>query len=193
MKPTEQIKTADEAAEFAERQITRSVADTKHPFRYPVLSTLINGRPESRILVLRKVTAPMLTLLMYSDLRTGKVRALEENPEASVLFWHPKLSVQVRAATRASVVRSGDLWEEAWKNVAPERKAEYNTKNPPGTAFGPVHAAADVRDELTSESFGLIRLEVYAAEVLMLRRSGHLRASWAYEDGRRSSALCLVP
>lgn len=193
MKPTEQIKSADEAAEFAERHLILSVSDAKHPFRYPVLSTVTDKKPESRILVLRRVTSPGLTLLMYSDLRTGKVRALERNPEASVLFWHPKLSMQLRAACKASIVRAGDLWEQTWENMSEERQAEYNTKHPPGTAIGSLHAQPEMREARTRESFALIRLEVYAAEALMLRRSGHLRASWTYKDGKRSSALCLVP
>lgn len=193
MKPTEEILTADEAADFSERLIRLGSSDPKHPFRYPVLSTVCEKRPESRMLVLRKVTAEPFSLLMYTDARTEKVRAIETNPSTAALFWHPKLSLQLRADTRAEIIRSGSFWEEAWQNVDGERRAEYNTENAPGTVIGPAQRRPELRSVFTDASFALIRLEVLAAEVLMLRRSGHLRASWTYEGGKRTRAQCLVP
>jgi hypothetical protein len=136
--------------------------------------------------VLRQLSSTM-EFLVYTDVRTAKVRDLLETPRVSLLFYHPKKQVQVRVKAIATLHVEDALAQEHWKRVPEKRQSEYKSGLVPGTRI----ETPDLGWETQSESthFSVLKFSPLSIEVLQLAREGHLRMQFELAAGWQGTWL----
>jgi hypothetical protein len=175
-------------------QLQKGVFQKNHPFREMVLTTAWQHEPDARLVICRKVERAPFNLEAYSDQRTAKVKAIRDNPRATLLFWHPKGKFQLKIKAAVSMHCCDEVALAAWKGVTAEGRASYNSVVAPGTGYpGVAWQKAALNDELKSEEFVVVRCKVQYMEALQLSRAGHIRAGFSYENDSLLSANFLVP
>lgn len=115
--------------------LQKSISVQKHPFRYCTLATMDASAPKLRTVVLREVTNS-LSILFYTDARTQKVKQIQRNPKASLLFYDPIKMIQVTMEGNLKVSPKGDMHVEKWTAISERAKKDYTTTNAPGTPIG---------------------------------------------------------
>lgn len=174
--------------EEAKRELVNGHSKKRHPFRYFVLATQENGKPKQRTVVLRK-TLPDLSLVFYTDHRTQKITAIQNNPECSALFYHPKQLLQIRLEGRAEVITDKDEIETYWHTVQAASRKDYTTRMAPGT---PIKNPDAIAYKSESNYFCPVKLVPHSIEYLRLKRPNHLRILFSKVDADWSGQF-LVP
>ncbi|MGY6558752.1 MAG: pyridoxamine 5'-phosphate oxidase family protein [Nitritalea sp.] len=160
-------------------ELHRAVLDRRHPFRLVMLATVDEGQPDARYIVLRQVTQE-LRFLFYTDGRTPKVRQLEQNPQAALLFYHPGQRAQVRVLGHFEILQQGSLWEEHRQRVQGEALKAYSPTLAPGRIIQqPEQAYAWEKEH---DWFTLLAFRPKSMELLQLQGLEHLRAYFRYEQ-----------
>lgn len=173
--------------------LTRASADPSHDWHWPTVSTIDQGRPRARTVVLRDVEAPHL--VFHTDLRTPKVTQLRENPSTEWHFYDSGSRVQLRARGESKILT--DV-EEIWDKISPANRANYCARQPPGTGVDErTDGLGDERQNPTPENtrhgrenFAVVETTVEAFDWLWLSRGEHRRASLDLEN---DAARWLIP
>ncbi len=112
------------------QHLSRGVADSKSPARYPTFVTVSpNGTPEARTVALRAASRSNAVLEVHTDIETAKVAALRQTPVAAFHIWLPRADLQIRLT--ASVVILTEDVEAQWANVPPASRVSYGTEPTP--------------------------------------------------------------
>ncbi|MBY5952063.1 pyridoxamine 5'-phosphate oxidase family protein [Algoriphagus marincola] len=165
--------TLEEIWQAVKHELHRGALDAKHPFHWVNLGTVPGEFPSVRTVVLRIVNED-LNFFVYTDYRSEKCSDLQQNPNASLHFYHPKKQVQVRVKTLAKLHFQDDLAKEIWKAIPAHRRSEYTATQAPGTPISSPQEGWNQGD-LENHFFCVLELEPLEIEVLQLRREGHLR------------------
>jgi general stress protein 26 len=108
--------------------LTRGAADSKDPFHWPVLASVDEeGHADARTVVLRRWYPEKNTLEVHSAGDTAKVSQLRKNASATLVFYHERSRIQIRAKTIAIIHQQNRVTEDAW-----ERLSENTRKGYPG-------------------------------------------------------------
>lgn len=168
------------------------------PLRTAALSTVGEGRPHTRTVILRAAGRGGASLDFFTDARSSKLEELEENPHVAWCFWDPERQVQIRAEGRAELHRGDAPARAAWDALGPRSRRSYLTIHPPGTATGGfttgLPPAFEQRHPELPETehafanFCLVRTRVHLLDYLFLGSLGHHRAQfhWQGSDWRGS-------
>ena len=159
-----------------------------HPFKYFALSTIWNGKPRQRTVVLRKVQ-PDLQLLFYTDKRSSKVEQIKQNPEVSALFYHPKKMMQVQIEGRASVKENPEMLRTVWKSIPAKGKKDYTTVLPPGVETENPEELEYLKEE---NYFCMVEIQPTRIEYLKLGQPHHLRVEFV-KSGNDWDGIFLIP
>ena len=171
--------------------LVRSGADKKHAFQYPSLATFGEQGIQQRTVVLRKVLKPERQLISYSDQRTQKIADLRHQPESSWLFYDHGSKEQVRAQTLITLHHQDQMAREHWDAIPPSGRGDYLGPMAPGTRSETYtdNLPNDFKDQPTEEdtqrgfgNFVTLVGEVIALDYLKLRREGHLRAQFHWQE-----------
>ncbi len=158
------------------KELGRASLDRHHEWRTPVLaSTDADGLADARTVVLRQVDAVTGHLEIYTDKRSPKVAQLVSQPLATLVFWSARLSWQLRARVRFSVMTSGPYVESLWQNMKQSPAAgDYLSPAAPGAALPADQLAVDTPN--LTHGFAVLRAQVLEMDWLELSRNGHRRA-----------------
>ena len=180
-----------------------AVHDKSCGWRLPVLATSANGQLRQRTVVLRKTDAPARRIFVHTDLRSPKCNSVLSNPRVSWLFYDAVRQVQLQLTGPATIHTDDDVADRIWHAEAESSLRGYLAPYVPGTVRpapesnlpNTVRERIPDRSELTSAraNFVVISCVVDAADWLLLRPDGNLRARFAYEDGAVSTADWLAP
>lgn len=177
-------RKTDTLWDLAWQQLVRANNDRKHPFRVAVISTVDqNGFPRARNVVMRKANRQEGSLLLYTDLRSRKIKEWQHSGTLHWLFWNPKSQLQVGA--RGTVERVDRAQELALFHQLPKHgRKSYATMQAPA-AVGPTTPDGLPEDwpEMTIEStdyaadnFGVFKTNMLTFDILQLSRNeGHRR------------------
>lgn len=158
----------------------------KHPFRYCSLATVgSNSSPESRMVVLRHFEPSTFLFTIYSDQRSSKITALENNPLGELLFYDSKKMVQVRVKARCVLITEDS---EVYAQQHEKAQKDYTTSRPPGTK---IKSMDEIRYTSKNHFVKLI-FKAEKIEYLRLKRPNHHRAIFEILDGKWESHF-LVP
>ncbi|WP_299060969.1 pyridoxamine 5'-phosphate oxidase family protein [uncultured Polaribacter sp.] len=174
--------------EEAKQELINGHVKKRHPFRYFVLSTLENGKPKQRTVVLRKTLADS-SLVFFTDERTPKVKAIENNAAFSALFYDAKKLLQIRVEGKAAIITDKEQIASYWHTVQQASKKDYTTNVAPGT---PTNNPDNVDYNPDKNYFCPIKLVPNSIEYLRLKRPNHLRALFTKVDNDWSGQF-LVP
>jgi pyridoxine/pyridoxamine 5'-phosphate oxidase len=159
-----------------------------HPFKYFTLSTLHQGQPRQRTVVLRKVQ-PGPQLLFYTDRRSSKVEQIKQNPNVSALFYHPKKMMQLQIGGRADIKENPEMLRKIWKSIPAKAKKDYTTVLPPGVKTD----NPDELEYLTEQNhFCMVEIQPTRIEYLKLNQPYHLRLEFLKTGGEWDGTF-LIP
>lgn len=178
-------------------ELGRGVVERSHAFHTPVLATTgPDGRPEARMVVLRRVRKSTLQLQCHADARSPKVASLRHRPEVCWLFYLPEKKWQLRIRAAAEVLQAGDSFEEAWAGTSPGSRRCYLSSCAPGAEIEAPHTALPPAfrncrptkedSEDGRKNFAVIQTSVRSVDFLALDAHGHLRGLFQIAaDGSR--------
>lgn len=191
--------TLPELLDTAWTEMHGGTVDRTHGFHLPVGSTVRDGRPTGRVLVLRAAERENGRLLFHTDVRSCKVGELKSG--MAVTFYDPPRRLQVRVSGSARLADPATTQTRWELSSTPSRKT-YLVDPAPGTvvpAWTSGHSGALLgaglptaeQSEEGRKNFGVIGVFVDEIEVLRLERLGHQRARFQRDDGW--SGVWLAP
>lgn len=180
-------ESLEEIWQAVKHELHRWALDAKHPFHWVNLGTVSGKFSSVRTVVLRKVNED-LNFFVNTDFRSEKCSDLQQNPNASLHFYHPKKQVQIRVKTQAKLHFQDDLVKEIWKTIPVHRRSEYTSAQAPGTF---ISLPEDGWTASNSENhfFCVLEFSPMEIEVLQLRREGHLRVMFSKDKDWKGAWL----
>ncbi len=159
----------------------------KHPFRYCYLSSVFENKPVVRTVVLRDMSENY-ELVFFTDSRSQKVQQFNDNPNAEVLFYHPKKRLQIKASGTVSFLNDKEKLTYYQNKMQGASLNDYITKNPPSTPIKNPDLVEYNEDEV---HFCVLVLKIEVMEGLQLKRPNHIRAR--FERKNNWEGQFLVP
>ncbi|WP_299836680.1 pyridoxamine 5'-phosphate oxidase family protein [uncultured Jannaschia sp.] len=156
-------------------RLARGAAEAGDPFHVATLATSGAAGPEARMVGFRRADRAGGEVEVQSDLRTAKVRALERDSRAALLFWDPETQVQIRLSVAMRMIASDPA---RWRDMPEAARLNYGTDPAPGT---PVGAPEDVTRTPDPARHVALVGRVRRIEALSLAHEPHRRA--VYEGG----------
>tara|TARA_R110002110_G_scaffold79145_11_gene207076 strand:- start:8910 stop:9569 length:660 start_codon:yes stop_codon:yes gene_type:complete len=192
--------TLNDMAALALALPAEGVENPASPLRKPVLASLSAlGGPAVRTVILRSLDHAARRLGFFTDARSAKAAEIARDPRVCVLFYDPRMDIQVRLSGNAEVHVASP---SAWQSAPPSSRRAYLVTAPPGTVLGaPASGLPAGLDgtlpslEMLEEgraNFALIDVTFHEADIVVLSRTGHRRARirWQTEGVRMA---WLVP
>ncbi|MEM9984261.1 MAG: pyridoxamine 5'-phosphate oxidase family protein [Bacteroidota bacterium] len=172
--------------------LRRGAVDAKSPYHSASLVSYDGARPQARQVILREVDSPAASLTLHTDIRSPKVDQIKAFPLVSWLFWHPKQRIQLRMHGKATVHHLDDQTQAAWQSLSPSSRLNYSSQLPPSQFIETWEAGKEVQatyEDLAKCStddwyphFAVIQTHLSSFEYLQLRREGHLRAHFDWQQ-----------
>ena len=177
--------TADttNAIESIWRRLRRAAADKKDPARTLHFATVdTDGKPQSRMVVLRAVDMETRTLRFFTDWASGKCAELKDNSNTALTLWDPVLRLQVRLSALGRVTTMPNP-NEIGVVLDTHERALYGLVPEPGTV---IEGSGEFQlgDRLR---FATVDCVVTQLDALWLSRPKHRRLSAAWTQGRWDS------
>lgn len=159
------------------------------PLRTPVIGTAFENTAHLRTVVLRKVDIAKRTLLFQTDIRSAKMTHLQQNPQLTCLFYHPKKQLQIIMKGTVELHHQDELAKMYWDRIPVQGRKTYAALQAPGT---PVGTATDglpdfwnnemtlSETEYAFANFMVMVCQVEKMEALLLHPEGHQRAAFTY-------------
>ena len=169
-------------------ELIKGYAKRGHPFRYFTLATVRDSTPCLRTVVLRQFL-PDFTAIVYTDLRSQKVRDIQQNNNVSGLFYHPKKLLQIKLEGQAEIITDETALRAYWDTVGENAKKDYTTSNAPGTRLKNPDHVEYLEDR---PNFCVLKLKCSKIEYLHLKRPNHIRVLFTNTNGHFSGEF-LVP
>ncbi|MFM7059350.1 MAG: pyridoxamine 5'-phosphate oxidase family protein [Planctomycetota bacterium] len=172
-------------------------------WRIPVLATQRGGLARQRSIVLRGVERDSGLLWFHTDVRSGKVRDIEDCPQVSLLFYDSATETQLAVNGRARVLTDGAEVDGLWEQSACTSLRMYLAPGVPGTECGAgdcnlpegVRGRIPDRGEVLAGrvNFAGVVVEVARMEWLQLSRGGNGRAEYECGPGGVVSGRWVLP
>ena len=187
----ETVPSLSELYAHAWGQLVRGGRDRRHGFHTATVSTIRNGRPEGRVVVLRQAIPASHALVFHTDTRSAKLTELEQG--VAWTLYDARHRLQVRGWGGASIADPATT-DARWAASGASARKGYLTETAPGTPIaawssgfpedlaGPVVPEID-RTEVGRPNFTVVTTRLQTYEVLVLRRAGYLRASYRADAG----------
>jgi pyridoxamine 5'-phosphate oxidase len=191
----------DEPKSFADIEwqiwqlLQRGVADRKHGFHHPTVATIgLDGRPKSRVMILRKAIHAEKSLRLHADVRTQKWPELEKRPAISLALYDVTNRVQLRVEGEAALYNQDDVARAAWIGSQPMSRVGYGSIPGPGEMIEEPDQFVLPKDPEMTEAgyvnFGTIIVNVQSIEWLLLKQGQNRRAKF---DLVEQTARWVVP
>lgn len=162
------------------RRLSRAARDRRAPWRTPTLASVdADGAPRARLVVLRAVGDHAERFEIHTDRRSAKWSELGRRQSASLLFWDPGASLQLRVEGAAALSAEDAETAAAFDRLGPAGQAIYGARPAPGTTLDRPEEADQAAPP--SPNFGRILVAAARLEALWLGREGHRRAAWTRE------------
>lgn len=160
-------------------ELTAAVTDRGHPWRNVVLATSSSDNAAAvRMVILREAQAEQWQLVFYTDQRSAKCQQIKTLPKGELLFWHPVLKWQLRAAVDYQLLTEGPVIDNLWQQIAATPAAnDYLAAAAPGDSL-----LSDAVAISETPSFAVIIATVRYFDWLALSKSVHKRAVLSADD-----------
>ncbi len=185
------------------RLLQAAVHDRSCGWRLPALATCSNREVRQRTVVLRKVDDQPRRIFVHTNIRSPKLKSINNNPNVSWLVYDAVRQVQLQLTGLATVHTDDDIAEQIWQDETELSLRGYLAPYVPGTVQSApesnlpddVGQRIPQREELSKAraNFAVISSAVDTADWLLLRPDGNLRARFTYEAGAVSTVDWLAP
>ena len=157
--------------------LNQAIRTPKHCIRFPSVTTVHNGVPHTRTLVLRDLDGA--NFIFVTDNRSQKVRQLNINPHACMHCYDPQSRLQIKVLGVLKPIDNHPKLPE-WTEMGLERYTDYGAELAPGHHF-PSEPFSNTL-ELAQSHFLPLVLVPNHLEFLQLNRKAHLRIQWTLCD-----------
>lgn len=171
-----------------------AVKDRHSPLHTPVVSSVMEGLPASRIMVLRAASADGRTLRFHTDARSPKAQSMGNGAPVTILGYDPEARVQLIVRGTGRIETTGPAADSAWQASALSSRRCYLAAYAPGSAVDtatsglPDHLLSRAPNAAESEAgrpnFAILQIDVSALEWLLLTSCGNKRAVFHRENGQ---------
>ena len=167
--------------------IWSEIKQNAHPgndFYTTVLSTVDNGDPASRMVVLREINPDKRLISFYSDNRSAKIKQLLENPNIQMLFYHREQQYQLILSGTALISDNTERLHRTWEIL--KRKDAYRTEDAPGTAVSaPLGHLIHTDDPMAGFSnFAIVDCIIDKMELYQINNNeGNRRLRFSFYEG----------
>ena len=184
--------------------LERGTINRKDDFHTCALATIgIDGQPEIRTVVFRKLLREPRTLLCHVDVRSPKVAEIERDPCVSWLFYHVDEKLQLRIRGRAAIQTNTELAESQWHNSqlfsrrcycgdAPGTHKEMPSSGMPEFLVDREPTLAE-SEQLGRKNFAVLSSTVDEIDVYELNVRGHRRSLFKWSEQGELEAQWLTP
>ena len=156
------------------------------PFHIPVFINGNQNKFEGRIIVLRGIDEKEKKIWFHSDIRSNKIKILNLNPQATLLFYDKSEKIQLRIFGSTKINYKNNLAKKSWeKTVHMSRQCYLGNKAPGSNTENPTSGLTSKVDNLKYtiqesefgyENFCVIETYIKSIEWLYLAAKGHRRA-----------------
>ena len=177
-----------------------AVTNRSSQFRIPVFVCGDQKDFDGRIVVLRKSDQSNNLIQFHSDIRSDKIPKLNNNKNASMLFYDKEEKIQVRLKVECTINHNNEITKESWSKTGHISRKCYLVDNGPGTdSPTPTSGLKPELDnfEFTMEqseegykNFTVIQCKIKSMEWLYLAAKGHRRARFELDNNKE---YWLVP
>jgi pyridoxine/pyridoxamine 5'-phosphate oxidase len=217
-------KPLDQLDGWLWQTLAAGVGSKRHAWNHGAFSTVEANRsgmlsPKTRTVILRRVNRENRSLDLYTDVRASKVHQLQptewssgvaaegvggasrRGANACWLFYRHSTKIQVRIEGHAATL-GYDEEQAAWDAMPLRSRGMYASIEPPGLVLPSTQPPetsdrelSEVESQRGRENFRVVRTTAFLADILYLRREGHVRARIEYGVGgdQASSPHWVVP
>ena len=169
-----------------------AVTNRASPFRIPVFICGSQNDFDGRVVVIRKSDQSNKLLQFHSDIRSDKIKKLEKNNSASMLFYDKEEKIQVRVKIECTINHENEITKQSWLKTGHMSRKCYLVDNGPGTESAT--PTSGLKPELDNfdftmkqseegyKNFTVIQCKIKSLEWLYLAAKGHRRARFEFSD-----------
>ena len=179
-------------------ELSLSLVESGHPFHIFSISTVHNGLPDARNVVLRGVSEEQKSISFHTDTRSKKVSQFDEKNSVCALFYDKTNKTQLRIYGNTFIEDNKDIVLKKWNSSKDMSKLCYLNKYPPG------HVLSNSKDYLYNdddlkninkgiENFLIINLNVVKIDWLFLNHKGHERMMIDLQEDKEIKYNWLAP
>lgn len=150
-------------------QWINAIDEKNHPFKTFVLSTIERNEPKSRSVILRGFDSKKMNFTIYSDLRSNKIKELNNSSSVQLLFYNSISRFQT--IVRAQMINmNSDL--KIFNTLTEHSKKNYTSSTSPGKLI------QDPYDLTFGEEINFCQLvfKAISVECLQLKKSQNIRS-----------------
>ena len=162
------------------------------PFHIPVFICGNKKKSDGRIVVLRGVDVKEKKIWFHSDIRSSKIKILNSNPDATLLFYDKNEKIQLRIYGNTKINYQNHITKKSWEKTAHmSRQCYLGDKAPGANASIPTSGLTPEVDnlkytkeesEIGYKNFCVIETFIKSIEWLYLAAKGHRRALFSLEN-----------
>ena len=162
------------------------------PFHIPVFICSNKQKSDGRIIVLRGVDENEKKIWFHSDIRSNKIKILNSNPEATLLFYDKNEKIQLRISGRTKINYQNNITKKSWENTAHMSRQCYLGDKAPGADVSAPSSGltTDIdnlkytkeESEIGYKNFCVIEVLIKSIEWLYLAAKGHRRAYFTLKN-----------
>ena len=162
------------------------------PFHIPVFICGNKKKSDGRIVVLRGVDVKEKKIWFHSDIRSSKIKILNSNPDATLLFYDKNEKIQLRIYGNTKINYQNHITKKSWEKTAHmSRQCYLGDKAPGANASIPTSGLTPEVDnlkytkeesEIGYKNFCVIETFIKSIEWLYLAAKGHRRAYFSLEN-----------
>jgi len=156
------------------------------PYHLPTFICGKDNNFDGRLVVLRGVNENEKKIWFHSDIRSKKIKILNNNPKSVLLFYDKIEKIQLRVSANVKISYQNDITKLSWKKTVHMSRQCYLGKKSPGsdTIIPTSGLSKDIDDykytieesESGYKNFCVIENFVESIEWLYLAAKGHRRA-----------------
>lgn len=184
--------------------LERGAANRKDDFHTPVFGTIgLNGEPELRVVVFRKILREPRMLVCHTDLRSPKIAEIEKDARVSWLFYHFEAKLQLRIRGRASIHTTDELAHEQWQNTQLFSRRCYcgdapgTIKSEPSSGLADFlvdrEPTAEESERLGRKNFAVVSSTIDEIDSYELNFNGHRRSLFVWNEAGELATRWLTP
>nr|WP_206118169.1 pyridoxamine 5'-phosphate oxidase family protein [Rhizobium laguerreae] len=173
-----------------------AATDPQSAFRYLNLCSVdAYGRPQARMVVLRRVDVTRRLLEIHTDVRSPKWQEISADRRVTLLGFGPQPKVQLRLQGSAELNGpASECGAEAWSLLPRSTRSTY-MGGPPGDDIGePPASEGKAADADGQAFFGVLIFRAETLDWFQLRHANNRRAIFAYDHpGALTSSRWINP
>lgn len=175
------------------QMLEQAVKIYRAPFHWGVLATINKNKPELRSVIVRKVNADLCQIFFHTDIRSPKIKQLQQHCTASWLFYDAPSKIQLRMNATVVIHTDDAVADESWENSKLAGKLTYSTSSPAGTLLE-TPELINLNEKSPDENvllnarrnFCVVETQVLNSDWVYLHHSGNRRAYFDYQSGNQS-------